>query len=368
MVKVRKCDNTRRRKYSAANLEEAIELVQLKKISVRKAAKLTKVPSSTIQDYIGRGKISEPETVIQQKLERQTALTKKEEKFIARRGCRLENAMDTSKTSTSVMFAAAANGSLLPPYVCSKSAHLYNTWIEIKRNWSSVFEVWKMKNRGIVPKTEFPKLLKETILRTINLSKNIISGFRCCGIHPFDPDQVLKQLPHEEDADEIRARFMEPLINTLREKRFGDQNGEIKRRKRLNIQTGKSICVEDLELNESQNNQPEIGQEEDQEIVDDPTPNDLLHPTVGDFYAVSFITLEDRRTKIYVGKILSIKGEKLQLDFLRKKSGKFNSDYFIYSHEQNIEEVNIRSLVKKMTVKSYNRNNYVFLECTKNYF
>lgn len=118
------------------------------------------------------------------------------------------------------MFAAAANGSLLPPYVCSKSAHLYNTWIEIKRNWSSVFEVWKMKNRGIVPKTEFPKLLKETILRTINLSKNIISGFRCCGIHPFDPDQVLKQLPHEEDADEIRARFMEPLINTLREKRF----------------------------------------------------------------------------------------------------------------------------------------------------
>lgn len=82
MVKVRKCDNTRRRKYSAANLEEAIELVQLKKISVRKAAKLTKVPSSTIQDYIGRGKISEPETVIQQKLERQTALTKKEEKVL----------------------------------------------------------------------------------------------------------------------------------------------------------------------------------------------------------------------------------------------------------------------------------------------
>lgn len=37
---------------------------------------------------------------------------------------------DTSKTSTSVMFAGTASGHLLPPYVVYKSTYLYPTWIE----------------------------------------------------------------------------------------------------------------------------------------------------------------------------------------------------------------------------------------------
>jgi hypothetical protein len=36
--------------------------------------------------------------------------------------------MNQSKSATSVMFAASADGKLLPPYVIYKSAHLYDTW------------------------------------------------------------------------------------------------------------------------------------------------------------------------------------------------------------------------------------------------
>lgn len=40
-----------------------------------------------------------------------------------------ERVMNTTKTSTSVMFAASATGHLLPPYVVYKASHLYNTWV-----------------------------------------------------------------------------------------------------------------------------------------------------------------------------------------------------------------------------------------------
>jgi hypothetical protein len=42
----------------------------------------------------------------------------------------VENVLDHLKVSTSVMFAVTANGTLLPPYVCYKSLHIYNTWIQ----------------------------------------------------------------------------------------------------------------------------------------------------------------------------------------------------------------------------------------------
>ncbi|XP_055533763.1 uncharacterized protein LOC129723520 isoform X2 [Wyeomyia smithii] len=38
--------------------------------------------------------------------------------------------MDHSKSSFSVMFAAAADGFVLPPYVVYASVHLYSTWTE----------------------------------------------------------------------------------------------------------------------------------------------------------------------------------------------------------------------------------------------
>lgn len=52
-------------------------------------------------------------------------------KVIVRKGQKhVENVLDHSKTSYSVMFAGAADGKVLPPYVVYAALHLYPTWTE----------------------------------------------------------------------------------------------------------------------------------------------------------------------------------------------------------------------------------------------
>lgn len=52
-------------------------------------------------------------------------------KVIIRRGCKYpERIMNSSKSSTSVMFAAAGNGVILPPYIVYRAQHLYQSWTE----------------------------------------------------------------------------------------------------------------------------------------------------------------------------------------------------------------------------------------------
>lgn len=52
-------------------------------------------------------------------------------RIICKRGTKYpERIMNFTKSATSVMFAAAADGTLLPPYVIYKSMHLYDKWTE----------------------------------------------------------------------------------------------------------------------------------------------------------------------------------------------------------------------------------------------
>lgn len=52
-------------------------------------------------------------------------------KLIFRRGCKYpERVMNSSKASTSVMFAATGEGKILPPYVVFKAQHMYDSWRE----------------------------------------------------------------------------------------------------------------------------------------------------------------------------------------------------------------------------------------------
>ncbi|XP_062541335.1 uncharacterized protein LOC134209364 [Armigeres subalbatus] len=74
---------------------------------------------------------------------------------VVRKGQRhAENILDHSKSSFSVMFAGAANGAVLPPYIVYAALHLYPTWTEggpkgarynrTKSGWfdTMVFEDW----------------------------------------------------------------------------------------------------------------------------------------------------------------------------------------------------------------------------------
>lgn len=79
----------------------------------------------------------------------------RKKKVITRRGCKYpERVMNSTKASVSVMFSAAGDGTILPPYVVYKALHLYGSWTEggpqharynrSKSGWfeSSSFEDW----------------------------------------------------------------------------------------------------------------------------------------------------------------------------------------------------------------------------------
>ena len=54
-----------------------------------------------------------------------------QKKCVYRRGCKYpERSMNSTKASTSIMFAGTASGKLLDPYVVYKSEHLHDRWIE----------------------------------------------------------------------------------------------------------------------------------------------------------------------------------------------------------------------------------------------
>lgn len=76
-------------------------------------------------------------------------------KIITRRGCKHpDRILDSSKASVSVMFCGSASGILLPPYVCYKAEHLYDSWTmggptgtrynRSKNSWFNgpIFEDW----------------------------------------------------------------------------------------------------------------------------------------------------------------------------------------------------------------------------------
>lgn len=72
-----------------------------------------------------------------------------------------------------------------------------------------------MKNRGVIPKSTFSSLLRQTIdYLESGASKNLISSFQACGIFPFEPYNVLKRLP--EAVPLPKVPFAEVLVNTFK--------------------------------------------------------------------------------------------------------------------------------------------------------
>lgn len=81
----------------------------------RLEAELRDVPSSNIINYDETNLSDDPG----------------KHKVITKRGCKYpERVMNSTKCSISVMFSAAGDGHLLPPYVVYKSLHLYESWRE----------------------------------------------------------------------------------------------------------------------------------------------------------------------------------------------------------------------------------------------
>lgn len=122
----------------------------------------------------------------------------------------------------------------------------------MKVSWRAVLEDWKLRNRGVLPKIEFPRQLRKALEKT-NVERqqaNIKSGFRLCGIYPLDRESVLKKLPSKMRLDELSSAsevsWTAAFVDQLEKFRTLDKTSK-PRGKKLNVTAGRSLTEEDLQ-------------------------------------------------------------------------------------------------------------------------
>lgn len=109
----------------------------------------------------------------------------------------------------------------------------------LKRGWRDSLTNWKAKNRGCIPKTEFPRILKKTLdnLGENNTSsQNLMSGFKAPGIFPLDPNKVLQKLPDfqlvtETSINNSETSWVQSFEEFLSDNRIKETTTERKMRK-----------------------------------------------------------------------------------------------------------------------------------------
>lgn len=139
---------------------------------------------------------------------------------------------------------------LLPP----NSTHLCQpldvaVFRPIKRCWRNALDTRKVKNSGPIPKSEFPKLLRQT-LEKLNetMQNNIKSRFSATGIYPFNKQKVLNKVPSrsEENDDDISRSWTEAFVDILFDVRNKKDTIKKCRGKKINVSAGKSVRIDDI--------------------------------------------------------------------------------------------------------------------------
>lgn len=130
----------------------------------------------------------------------------------------------------------------------------------MKSAWRQTLENWKNVHQRAttVPKESFPSLLKQAILdmdkktpkndndayETSAVKRNLVSSFKATGIYPFDRERVLRHLPEDSPSPElVDTAVRDSLTTFLKEQRYGQQSEPVRKRKRLNVEPGKSVST-----------------------------------------------------------------------------------------------------------------------------
>ena len=388
-------------------------------------------------------------------------------KVVVKRGVKhAERIIDSSKSSTSVMVAACADGHVFPPYIVYKAKHIYAGWTEggiqgaaynrsitgwfdaelfeewfnkillpycrrlngskviigdnlsshltmnviesclennirfvllppnsthicqpldvayfrpLKRAWRNILEEWKKKNRGVVPKTVFPKLLKNTF-DSIQLTSadNVKAGFKACGIVPFNPEKVLTKVP-TSDKNQNEKCWTDSFVDLLKQFRGSDDNKIKKRGKKINVSPGTSILPEDMIQNtdmiEMEDDNDDFACspaadpisspmfEKDYEIgesstaIEDVDRVETQNYNEGDFVVVEFKT--NKTSRFFVGKIEStLSDDSFMVNFLRKNVTS-KQVWFVYPTVEDVRPIEATMIVNKVFARNMRRNRFI---------
>lgn len=405
-------------------------------------------------------------------------------KVVVKRGSKhADRIMDSSKSSVSVMMAAAGSGKLLAPYVVYKAQHLYPAWLEngppgtaynrnksgwfdqtifedwfrkialpyfrsldgkkiligdnlsshvsimvlqkcmenniqfillppnsthlcqpldvaffhpLKNAWRVVLTEWKKSNRGVFPKSEFPRLLNETLQKVgANVEKNIKAGFLASGLIPVDRQRVLKRLPPDASEQNPTAdtSWTSTFVTFLDKARNTNTPSRKNRGKKLNIVPGKGIIPNnetsdeesdleepDLIFNDTSSDNSDIPSDNSEEILESEEehpraststksyndnklssktkPTELLP---NKFIVVKFETSgKNKRTLYYIAKIILICENDLHVKFLRKKQSSKIGTYFVYPDIEDKAMISKNQVVEILEDPKDLRNKYIF--------
>ena len=152
----------------------------------------------------------------------------------------------------------------------------------LKPQWRKTLGEWKKTHRGVLPKAEFPRTLKAALDACgSRMPANVVAGFKACGIFPFDPQAVLKRIPHrqEEDEDSDRERsWTDAFVGHLAAARCPTSSGDSSRpprQKKLNVSPRKSVTPGGFRRrtdSTDEENHSENQSREAETTVDDPAP------------------------------------------------------------------------------------------------
>lgn len=287
---------------------------------------------------------------------------------------------------------------LLPP----NSTHLCQPldvafFRPVKSAWRDVLLNWKQKNKGCIPKDQFPRLLRQTLEKV--KPENLVAGFRATGIYPLNREEVLKRLP---DWCQAQAPLNQDALNNsftdlLQKIRFPDENRQIKRKKRLNVIAGRSVSFDTNEKDEATNviesedlieddfntklfPRATTSKESDSSLSDshmsvhdsdsDNWDEFNLEPNEyneGDYILVQFIPETKRRQAVmYVGHVQEVLRENdnnnsLYCKFLRAAAGtKLPKNSFKYPEIDDLSIVDINQVKMKLPAPKAKRGVYTF--------
>lgn len=228
--------------------------------------------------------------------------------------------------------------------------------------------------------------------------QNAVSGFKACGIVPFNPQVVLEKMAYRKaPAEGADDSWTSVLVAHLDELKTGG-NSAPKRGKKVAVIAGKSITSGDLEKKEApvstngkkRKRQLSSSSEEDDfandakdgneiatngvEVEDleaespcytyeigepsnqcENTNSDISKPN--QFVLVKFGT--NKRDRHFIAKILVVEESEVTVSSLRKTSSK-KEFVFVYPQIADISTISRAQIVKKITLTSSSRGRFIF--------
>lgn len=84
-------------------------------------------------------------------------------------------------------------------------------------------------------------------------------------------------------------------------------------------------------------------------------------PKVDEYYVVKFVTQHKAVVKLYIGQIQDINNETITCKFMRRRTGK-DGDHFVFPPIDDIYNVDIIALQRRVTLASERRGRFLFVE------